>query len=85
MTGQLENEIGRVHERASILADETRRKVTGTLEDEIRKAREQASIFAEETRVIRESTNKRGRAASERLRDANERLQRLLQEKPSAR
>jgi hypothetical protein len=77
MTGSLEDEIRKAREQASILAGETCRKVTGALEDEIRKAREQANILGEETRVIRESTIERSKAASERLRKANERSSHL--------
>lgn len=72
MTGTLEDEIRKVREQASILADETRQKVTGALEDEIRKAREQANIFGEAARVIRESIIEPSKAASERLKKTNE-------------
>jgi hypothetical protein len=79
MTSTLEDEIRKVREQASILADETRRKVTGALEDEIRKAQEQANIFAEEARVLHEEADTRIRAALQRCRKARERLGELLE------
>jgi hypothetical protein len=67
MTGTLEDEVRKERQRASILAGETRERVTARLEVEIRKARNEANVLAEELLVIRESTNERSKAASERL------------------
>jgi hypothetical protein len=84
MTGTLEDEVRKERQRASILAGETRQRVTARLEVEIRKARKEANVLAEELLVIRESTNERSKAAnerskaaSERLRAANEHIQKL--------
>jgi uncharacterized coiled-coil DUF342 family protein len=58
-------------------------KMTGSLDDEIRKAREEANILAEETRIMRENVDEIGKTASERIRKANKRLQKLRPAKPA--
>jgi hypothetical protein len=58
-------------------------KMTGSLDDEIRRARGEANILAEETRIMREDVDEIGKTASERIKKANKRLQKLRPAKPA--